>query len=192
MLPGKRYIDVNFVGGSVNLGCVCFRNHYTESVSLKVLSSSPSGEAEGGKSGAAQWRTIVRRHRLMADAHAENEAQDYHVFTRDVFFPEVDVSSVQSLRLVLFQPSPLWREHDVRALRVCSLARRPDARQNRGGGGGGRSEAAPVPGAARATEHLLKLLEASRSIKVENQWFTERNVTRRFDASRYEVTNLKI
>ncbi|GFR73339.1 nicolin-1-like [Elysia marginata] len=69
------------------------------------------------------WRMVMRQYQLMPDPHAETGAQDYFVLTRQQF--SCDMSQLISLRLILQQPSPLWKDFGLEDLKLFKTSGGP-------------------------------------------------------------------
>ena len=103
-------MDIDFVKVfSVDIFEITFCNFYTASVSLRVKFKGADG---------TRWRTAVHRKQLMPDCHTESGSQDFFVLNQrngDFSEPLVDVLA---LRLVLYQPSSVWKEFKVEHVRL--------------------------------------------------------------------------
>ncbi|KAK4328827.1 hypothetical protein Pmani_000769 [Petrolisthes manimaculis] len=117
------------------IGEITFRNHYTWAVGVHVLrgpSSSTStstgglmgaGLLGGGESDAAwawkdpgAWQVGVKNKVIMPHPHTETASHDFVSVT--CLESRVDWQDVLGLRLVLRQPSPVWRTFFIQEVTV--------------------------------------------------------------------------
>ncbi|KAL3852517.1 hypothetical protein ACJMK2_016145, partial [Sinanodonta woodiana] len=119
---GCRVLDISF-SNVVNpeVGEIQFKNYYVAYLTVKAKFKSGADTKEGEN----KWRTCVKRMRLMPNAHAETGSQDYFCVSRKhMAFELVNISA---LRLILQQPSPVWKDFKIEELRLfkCSEASKP-------------------------------------------------------------------
>ncbi|GFO15511.1 nicolin-1-like [Plakobranchus ocellatus] len=113
---GCKIIDITFPNVvNPEVGEIRFQNYYvaflTVKAKIKLTEQTPrEGPNDHG------WRMVVRRLQLMPDPHTETGAQDCFVITRSQFVCEL--SQVVSLRLILQQPSPLWKDFSLEDLKL--------------------------------------------------------------------------
>ncbi|XP_045609077.1 nicolin-1 isoform X2 [Procambarus clarkii] len=108
------------------IGEITFRNYYTWAVGIHVLRASPTSSANiggvvgagllGGDAGGevawawkdpAAWQVGVKNKVIMPHPHTETASHDFVSVT--CLESRVDWQDVIGLRLVLRQPSPVWR-----------------------------------------------------------------------------------
>lgn len=110
---GCRIIDVS-LSNIINpeVGEIHFKNSYVAYMTVKAkcrITDSKDGVE-------VKWRTCVKRMRLMPNPHVEAGAQDYFIITRkNMLF---DLVNVSALRLILQQPSPVWKDFKIEDLKV--------------------------------------------------------------------------
>ncbi|KAK3587101.1 hypothetical protein CHS0354_023556 [Potamilus streckersoni] len=103
------------------VGEIQFKNYYVAYLTVKAKFKSGPDTKEGEN----KWRTCVKRMRLMPNAHAETGSQDYFCVSRKhMAFELVNISA---LRLILQQPSPVWKDFKIEELRFfkCSETSKP-------------------------------------------------------------------
>ncbi|KAK5884200.1 hypothetical protein CesoFtcFv8_020454 [Champsocephalus esox] len=106
-LSGVCVLDVTLpFGKTVNVEEISFKNHYTASVSVRLLMMGPP----------SQWVTAVRDLPLMENPHTEGGSQDYCCIHRTQM--QVDPDHVISVRLILKQPSSTWRSFSLEDIRI--------------------------------------------------------------------------
>ncbi|XP_055999892.1 nicolin-1-like isoform X4 [Ostrea edulis] len=112
---GCKVIDVTFPNISVpEVGEICFKNYYTAYISVRVkFKAAPDNATDSGE---IKWRTCVRKMRLMPNPHKEGGSQDYFSISKKQF--SFDISNISALRIILQQPSPVWKEFRVEDLRL--------------------------------------------------------------------------
>ncbi|XP_048739328.1 nicolin-1-like isoform X3 [Ostrea edulis] len=154
---GCKVIDVTFPNISVpekqtvpislceRVGEICFKNYYTAYISVRVkFKAAPDNATDSGE---IKWRTCVRKMRLMPNPHKEGGSQDYFSISKKQF--SFDISNISALRIILQQPSPVWKEfrvEDLRLYRSSEMLSKPP----------------PLPGwltedSANSTKHKLEL-----------------------------------
>ncbi|XP_055999893.1 nicolin-1-like isoform X6 [Ostrea edulis] len=143
---GCKVIDVTFPNISVpEVGEICFKNYYTAYISVRVkFKAAPDNATDSGE---IKWRTCVRKMRLMPNPHKEGGSQDYFSISKKQF--SFDISNISALRIILQQPSPVWKEfrvEDLRLYRSSEMLSKPP----------------PLPGwltedSANSTKHKLEL-----------------------------------
>ncbi|KAK8388991.1 hypothetical protein O3P69_020754 [Scylla paramamosain] len=107
------------------VGEITFRNHYTWAVGVHVLRATSSTSSSGGVVGAgllggeaggdaawvwkdpAAWQVGVRNKVIMPHPHTETASHDFVSIT--CLESRIDWQDVIGMRLVLRQPSPVWR-----------------------------------------------------------------------------------
>ncbi|KAK9529694.1 hypothetical protein VZT92_013772 [Zoarces viviparus] len=98
---GVCVVDVTLpFGKPVHIKDITFKNHYTASVTVRLLRRSPGQEAP------AKWCTALRDLPLMENPHTEGGSQDYCSVHRAQM--QVEPDHVISVRLILRQPSSAW------------------------------------------------------------------------------------
>lgn len=123
---GCKVIDVTFPNVSTpetqtvpisfceRVGEICFKNYYTAYVSIRVkFKAAPDN---GTESGEIKWKNCVRRMRLMPSPHKESGSQDYFAISKKQF--SFDISNISAMRIILQQPSPVWKEFRIEDLRL--------------------------------------------------------------------------
>lgn len=123
---GCKVIDVTFPNVSTpetqtvpisfceRVGEICFKNYYTAYVSIRVkFKAAPENGAEPGE---IKWKTCVRRMRLMPSPHKESGSQDYFAISKKQF--SFDIANISAMRIILQQPSPVWKEFRIEDLRL--------------------------------------------------------------------------
>ncbi|CAG5126151.1 unnamed protein product [Candidula unifasciata] len=109
---GCKIIDVIF---PTEIGEVRFKNYYVAFITLKAKVKMTQQNTQE-KSTDLSWRVAINNFRLMPDAHTETGAQDSFSFTKKQF--QCDMNNVISLRIILHQPSPQWKEFKVEDLKL--------------------------------------------------------------------------
>ncbi|XP_052781559.1 nicolin-1-like isoform X2 [Mya arenaria] len=94
------------------VGEIHFKNSYTAYLTVKAKSKIQDSK-DGGE---VKWRTCVRKMRLMPSPHVEAGSQDFFVITRKQM--SFDLVNVSALRLILQQPSPVWKEFKIEDLKI--------------------------------------------------------------------------
>ncbi|BFZ10818.1 hypothetical protein BsWGS_13857 [Bradybaena similaris] len=113
---GCKIIDVIFPTiVNTEIGEVRFKNYYVAFITLKAKVKMAQQNPQE-KSSDLSWRTAIHNFRLMPDAHTETGAQDNFSFTKKQF--QCDMNNVISLRIILHQPSPQWKEFKVEDLKL--------------------------------------------------------------------------
>ncbi|XP_022298260.2 nicolin-1-like isoform X4 [Crassostrea virginica] len=123
---GCKVIDVTFPNVSTpetptvpisfceRVGEICFKNYYTAYISIRVkFKAAPDN---GTESGEVKWKTCVRKMRLMPSPHKESGSQDYFTISKKQF--SFEVSNISGMRIILQQPSPVWKEFRIEDLRL--------------------------------------------------------------------------
>ena len=102
---GLECLDIQFqTTGTTTpkLSYVRFRNYYTHSIKIRQLMTLPSAPNP-------QWSTLLDLP-LMKSPHHEDDAQKWHVIHVDDFIPGTYYpDQLRTLRVVLSQPSGLWK-----------------------------------------------------------------------------------
>lgn len=111
---GCRIIDVS-LANIVNpeVGEIHFKNSYVAFLTLKAKCRFVDGKDGGNE---VKWRTCIKKMRLMPSPHVETGAQDYFVITRKQM--KFELVNVSALRIILQQPSPVWREFKIEDLKI--------------------------------------------------------------------------
>ncbi|KAH9496340.1 Nicolin-1 [Bulinus truncatus] len=124
---GCKVIDVYFPSvinpeashGDESIGAIQFQNDYVAFITIRA--KMKGGDSTGKvKTSDQDWKTVINRFKLMPDCHAEMGSQDIFCLTRKQF--ACDLSSVISLRLILQQPSPVWKDFNIQKLKVFQSA----------------------------------------------------------------------
>ncbi|KAK3779731.1 hypothetical protein RRG08_013686 [Elysia crispata] len=122
---GCKIIDITFPNVvNPEVGEVCFQNYYVAFFTLKAKIKLTEQTPREGPNDHG-WRMVVRRYQLMPDPHAENGAQDCFTITRQQF--SCDLNQLISLRLILQQPSPLWKDFGLEDLKLFKTTGAPRA-----------------------------------------------------------------
>jgi hypothetical protein len=111
----KLHLTLSFAQGKLppKLDYITFRNFYTSYITVKQLIHTPEH--------TMMWRTVLHRHRLMADAHFEDDAQSSHVLRAEDFNDKFEPDRVSVLRVYLYQPSPLWGSYSLKNVECHSI-----------------------------------------------------------------------
>ncbi|XP_048739330.1 nicolin-1-like isoform X7 [Ostrea edulis] len=189
---GCKVIDVTFPNISVpekqtvpislceRVGEICFKNYYTAYISVRVkFKAAPDNATDSGE---IKWRTCVRKMRLMPNPHKEGGSQDYFSISKKQF--SFDISNISALRIILQQPSPVWKEfrvEDLRLYRSSEMLSKPP----------------PLPGwltedSANSTKHKLEGIPNLESISssLQELWGLSEEMSvnqSKTDIGRYEV-----
>ncbi|XP_055999896.1 nicolin-1-like isoform X9 [Ostrea edulis] len=178
---GCKVIDVTFPNISVpEVGEICFKNYYTAYISVRVkFKAAPDNATDSGE---IKWRTCVRKMRLMPNPHKEGGSQDYFSISKKQF--SFDISNISALRIILQQPSPVWKEfrvEDLRLYRSSEMLSKPP----------------PLPGwltedSANSTKHKLEGIPNLESISssLQELWGLSEEMSvnqSKTDIGRYEV-----
>ncbi|XP_019925544.3 nicolin-1 isoform X2 [Magallana gigas] len=109
--PETQTVPISFCE---RVGEICFKNYYTAYVSIRVkFKAAPENGAEAGE---IKWKTCVRRMRLMPSPHKESGSQDYFAISKKQF--SFEISNISAMRIILQQPSPVWKEFRIEDLRL--------------------------------------------------------------------------
>ncbi|XP_052679654.1 nicolin-1-like isoform X2 [Crassostrea angulata] len=109
--PETQTVPISFCE---RVGEICFKNYYTAYVSIRVkFKAAPENGAESGE---IKWKTCVRRMRLMPSPHKESGSQDYFAISKKQF--SFEISNISAMRIILQQPSPVWKEFRIEDLRL--------------------------------------------------------------------------
>ncbi len=103
--PCEIYYEIAFPSSAADLFCIQFRNYYSTWLTVKQREHDDT-----------RWRTVLKRHRLMEDAHYEDDAQDWHSIKVSEFSPRYSPFTVAALRLYLVQPSSCWLKVELRQI----------------------------------------------------------------------------
>ncbi|CAC5415807.1 nicolin-1-like isoform X1 [Mytilus californianus] len=128
---GCRVIDINFpnisnpessnpisVSICERVGEIHFKNSYTAFITVRAKFKAQAENGEVG--GDAKWKTCVRRFRLMPNPHMEEGSQDYFCLGKKHFMNEL--SNITQLRVILQQPSPVWKDFRIEELKLYRSA----------------------------------------------------------------------
>ncbi|XP_005107351.2 nicolin-1 isoform X2 [Aplysia californica] len=113
---GCKIVDISFPSiVNPEIGEIRFQNFYvaflTVKAKIKLTEDTPrEGPQDQG------WRVALRRFPLMPDPHGETGAQDSFCLTRKHF--SCDLSNIVSVRLILQQPAPVWKEFKMEELKL--------------------------------------------------------------------------
>ncbi|KAK3101124.1 hypothetical protein FSP39_001126 [Pinctada imbricata] len=111
---GCRVIDISFPSiANPEVAEIHFKNFYTAYISVRVKFKAPP---ENGEPGDMKWKTCLRRMRLMPNPHTEAGSQDYFCISRKQL--SCDLTNISGLRLILQQPSPVWKEFRIEDLKL--------------------------------------------------------------------------
>ncbi|XP_076072238.1 nicolin-1-like isoform X4 [Mytilus galloprovincialis] len=116
---GCRVIDINFPNiSNPEVGEIHFKNSYTAFITVKAKFKPQAENGEVG--GDAKWKTCVRRFKLMPNPHMEEGSQDYFCLGKKHFMNEL--SNITQLRVILQQPSPVWKDFRIEELKLYRSA----------------------------------------------------------------------
>lgn len=116
---GCRVIDINFPNiSNPEVGEIHFKNSYTAFITVRAKFKAQAENGEVG--GDAKWKTCVRRFRLMPNPHMEEGSQDYFCLGKKHFMNEL--SNITQLRVILQQPSPVWKDFRIEELKLYRSA----------------------------------------------------------------------
>uniref|UniRef100_A0A3P9IJ57 Nicolin 1 n=1 Tax=Oryzias latipes TaxID=8090 RepID=A0A3P9IJ57_ORYLA len=106
---GVCVVDVTLPHGKlINIEKITFKNYYTAYVTIRLL------RRKAEKEGSAKWCTALRDLALMDNPHTEGGSQNYFSIHRR----QVEPDHVESLRLILRQPSSAWRLFNLEEIRL--------------------------------------------------------------------------
>ncbi|VDI59346.1 nicolin-1 [Mytilus galloprovincialis] len=100
------------------VGEIHFKNSYTAFITVKAKFKPQAENGEVG--GDAKWKTCVRRFKLMPNPHMEEGSQDYFCLGKKHFMNEL--SNITQLRVILQQPSPVWKDFRIEELKLYRSA----------------------------------------------------------------------
>lgn len=120
---GCKIIDISFPSivnpelseDNVGIGEIHFQNYYVAYVSVKAKIKLTEDTPREGTNDQG-WRLVVRRFKLMPDPHSETGAQDVFRLTGKHFF--CNITNIVSLRIILQQPSPIWKEFKLEDIKL--------------------------------------------------------------------------
>lgn len=117
--PASLVIDLTFNKAPISLEAITFENYYcaTLSVSHTHVKADDTQRGLHTAGRAPTWTTVLPPTALMADADYEEDAQDLHEILGAQLNEDFDRQRVTRLRLECHQPSPNWREFELRRLR---------------------------------------------------------------------------
>ncbi|EQC41782.1 hypothetical protein SDRG_00645 [Saprolegnia diclina VS20] len=102
--PRVKRVQVTLLSPPVRLTHISFQNYYTASLRIDQV-------LFGGKT-----TCVVANLPLMAKAHYEDDAQNWHVLKHD-HLPGLDAARATGFVFYLTQPSPLWDKWELQQLR---------------------------------------------------------------------------
>ncbi|KAI8742968.1 nicolin-1 isoform X2, partial [Biomphalaria glabrata] len=97
------------------IGAVEFQNDYAAFITIRVKTKA-TDQATKPASSDQDWKTVVNAFKLMPDCHAEMGSQDTFCLTRKQF--ACDLNNVISLRFILQQPSPMWKDFNIHKIKL--------------------------------------------------------------------------
>ncbi|XP_059179528.1 nicolin-1-like isoform X2 [Physella acuta] len=113
---GCKIIDISFPSViNPEIGEIQFQNYYVAFLTLKVKIKMTEETPKQGVNDQG-WRIALKRYKLMPDAHAETGSQDIFSLTKKHFL--VELSNVVTLRLILQQPSPVWKDFSLTNIKL--------------------------------------------------------------------------
>ncbi|XP_055882303.1 nicolin-1-like isoform X2 [Biomphalaria glabrata] len=113
---GCKAIDVYFPSViNPEIGAVEFQNDYAAFITIRVKTKA-TDQATKPASSDQDWKTVVNAFKLMPDCHAEMGSQDTFCITRKQF--ACDLNNVISLRFILQQPSPMWKDFNIHKIKL--------------------------------------------------------------------------
>ncbi|XP_062590200.1 nicolin-1-like isoform X4 [Saccostrea cucullata] len=111
-VPEKQTVPISLCE---RVGEICFKNYYTAYISIRVkFKAAPDNGTDSA--GDIKWRTCVRKMRLMPNPHKESGSQDYFSISKKQF--SFDISNISAMRIILQQPSPVWKEFRIEDLKL--------------------------------------------------------------------------
>ncbi|XP_023238448.1 nicolin-1-like isoform X2 [Centruroides sculpturatus] len=100
----------------LQVGEITFKNVYT--AYMTVLCKRVSSDCDPKNRSALKWQKCIHKYVLMPNPHFENGSQSFFSLTqKDSRLALLDVVTI---RLVLYQPSPLWRKFGLEKFAVYS------------------------------------------------------------------------
>ncbi|KAK7102520.1 hypothetical protein V1264_020725 [Littorina saxatilis] len=122
MLCGCKVVDITFPNiMSPEVGEIRFKNFYVATLTVKAKYRTENTPRHTGDQ--PKWKTCLKRVKLMPDPHSEAGSHDYISLTSRQF--RCELSNITGLRLILHQPSPVWREFKLEELRLFRSAGGP-------------------------------------------------------------------
>lgn len=110
---GCSVLDASFPY-PVKIGEITFKNVYT--AYMTVLCKRVSSDADVKNRSSLKWQKCIHKYILMPNPHCENGSQTFFSLTqKDSRLALLDVVTI---RLVLYQPSPLWRKFGLEKFAV--------------------------------------------------------------------------
>ncbi|ESO84393.1 hypothetical protein LOTGIDRAFT_236344 [Lottia gigantea] len=110
---GCKMFDVTFPNIiNPEIGEICFQNFYVAQLTIRAKFRSAD---LNGQTGTLKWRTCVRKMQLMPNAHTEDGSHDYFTLNRKHF--NFDIVNLSTLRFILHQPSPVWKDFKLEDIR---------------------------------------------------------------------------
>ncbi|KAF6732313.1 Nicolin-1 [Oryzias melastigma] len=108
---GVCVVDVTLpYGKPINIEKITFKNYYTAYVTVRLL------RRKAEKEGSAKWCTALTDLTLMDNPHTEGGSQNYFSIHRRQM--QVQPDHVESIRLILRQPSSAWRIFSLEDIRL--------------------------------------------------------------------------
>ncbi|KAK6175388.1 hypothetical protein SNE40_013861 [Patella caerulea] len=109
---GCKMFDVTFPNViNPEIGEIQFKNYYVAYLTIRAKFRSPDFN---GQTGDLKWRTCVRRFKMMPDPHSEDGSHSYFYLNRKHF--NFDIVNLSTLRFILHQPSPIWKDFKLEDL----------------------------------------------------------------------------
>ena len=128
---GRAYLDVRF-RRPARARFLALRNRYAHSITIKARIASATDEAHANiqETTSMPWNLVSPSLQLMANAHAEDDAQRFHVIDlAEVAINGYDKEDIRrrgmcffALRIYVEQPSPRWRHVPPRVEAVTCYA----------------------------------------------------------------------
>ncbi|XP_064605210.1 nicolin-1-like [Liolophura sinensis] len=116
---GCKIIDCSFPNIlHPEVGEIHFKNFYTALLTVRVKFRS---KEHGSEVGDMKWQKCIDRMKLMPDPHCETGSQDYFVISRKQF--PFDLVNVAAIRLILQQPSPVWKDFRIEELKIYKTSK---------------------------------------------------------------------
>ncbi|CAH1784074.1 unnamed protein product [Owenia fusiformis] len=89
---------------------ISFRNYYTAYLKIRFKTKEQNEKSP--------WKSASLRKTLMPDPHCETKAEDYFTITKDDM--KVELKNIGSLRFILYQPSPVWKDFSLNDITIYS------------------------------------------------------------------------
>lgn len=122
VLFGCKVIDITFPNiMNPEVGEIRFKNYYVAQLTIKAKFRSDQTPSEVNSPGdQPKWRMCLKRMKLMPDPHCELGSHNFFSLTGKQF--RCDLKNITALRLILQQPSPVWREFKLEDLKLFRSA----------------------------------------------------------------------